>query len=79
MSSDSIVHIALVAGESSGDQLAAELVKGAQAAFSEVRATGIAGEAMVRAGVEAWWPSQSLAVRGYFEPMRHFAAHHWHA
>ena len=71
MTSDSVVHVALVAGESSGDQLAAELVKGAQAAFTQVRATGIAGEAMVRAGVEAWWPSQSLAVRGYFEPIRH--------
>ncbi|TDR31677.1 lipid-A-disaccharide synthase [Hydromonas duriensis] len=65
------LSLALVAGESSGDQLGAELVKGARATFLETSAVGIAGDAMVREGVQAWWPSQSLAVRGYFEPIRH--------
>lgn len=71
MTFDSKINIALVAGESSGDQLAAELLKGADAHFDAVSAYGIAGEAMVRAGAQAWWPSQSLAVRGYFEPIKH--------
>lgn len=71
MTFDSKLNIALVAGESSGDQLAAELLKGANAHFDAVSAYGIAGEAMVRVGAKAWWPSQSLAVRGYFEPIKH--------
>lgn len=65
------LNIGLVAGESSGDQLAAELVRGVKAAFSSVQAVGIAGDAMISAGVEPWYSSQSLAVRGYFEPIRH--------
>lgn len=65
------LNIALVAGESSGDQLAADLLKGTRAAYKDVHAVGIAGEAMIRQGVNAWWPSQSLAVRGYFEPIKH--------
>lgn len=65
------LNLALIAGESSGDQLAAELVKGTRAAYQNVHAYGIAGEAMMREGVEEWWPSQSLALRGYFEPIRH--------
>lgn len=65
------LNIALVAGESSGDQLASELLKGLHTAHRQVNAVGIAGEAMVRQGVNAWWSSQSLAVRGYFEPIKH--------
>lgn len=71
MKFDTTLNIALVAGESSGDQLAAELLNGANTQFAEVDAYGIAGEAMARAGAQAWWPSQSLAVRGYFEPIKH--------
>ena len=69
--SDRVLNIALVAGESSGDQLAAELLKGAHAAYGSVNAVGIAGDAMVAQGVDPWWSSQSLAVRGYFEPIKH--------
>lgn len=65
------LNIALVAGESSGDQLAADLLKGTHAAYNHVHSVGIAGEAMVQQGVNAWWSSQSLAVRGYFEPIKH--------
>lgn len=68
---DRHLNIGLVAGESSGDQLAAELLKGARAAFAQVNAFGVAGDAMVAQGAQAWWPSQSLAVRGIFEPIRH--------
>ena len=68
---DRHLNIGLVAGESSGDQLAAELLKGTRAAFAQVNAFGVAGDAMVAQGAQAWWPSQSLAVRGIFEPIRH--------
>lgn len=65
------VNLVLVAGESSGDQLAAVLLQGAQANYAQVNSAGIVGEAMQRQGAQAWWSSQSLAVRGYFEPIRH--------
>lgn len=69
--SPSSLNIALVAGESSGDQLAAELIKGAQQKYPSLNTYGIAGDAMVAQGSQAWWPSQSLAMRGYFEPIKH--------
>ena len=65
------VNLVLVAGESSGDQLAAVLLQGAQANYAQVNSAGIVGEAMQKQGAQSWWPSQSLAVRGYFEPIRH--------
>ena len=65
------MKLALVAGESSGDQLAAALIKGVRNANPAAQAYGIAGEAMQREGAVAWWSSQSLAVRGYFEPIKH--------
>ncbi|MGL4766919.1 MAG: lipid-A-disaccharide synthase [Formosimonas sp.] len=65
------LKLGLVAAESSGDQLAAALVQGVRTLEPAVQAFGIAGAAMQAQGVEAWWPSQSLAVRGYFEPIKH--------
>ena len=65
------VNLVLVAGESSGDQLAAVLLQGAQSNYAQVNSAGIVGEAMQKQGAQLWWPSQSLAVRGYFEPIRH--------
>ena len=65
------IDLVLVAGESSGDQLAAVLLQGAQANYAQVSSAGIVGDAMQKQGAQAWWPSQSLAVRGYFEPIRH--------
>ena len=65
------LDLVLVAGESSGDQLAAVLLQGAQANYAQVSSAGIAGEAMHQQGADVWWPSQSLAMRGYFEPIRH--------
>ena len=65
------MKLALVAGESSGDQLAAALIKGVRNANPAAQSYGIAGEAMQREGAIAWWSSQSLAVRGYFEPIKH--------
>jgi len=34
---------------------------------------GIGGPQMMRRGLEAWWPSEALAVRGYVEVLRHYA------
>jgi lipid-A-disaccharide synthase len=63
--------IALVAGESSGDQLGAALVEGLRQRYSRARFCGVAGKRMQAAGVEAWWDSEELAVMGLFEVLGH--------
>ena len=65
------IDLVLSAGESSGDQLAAVLLQGAQAHYERVSSAGVVGDAMKNQGAQQWWSSQSLAVRGYFEPIRH--------
>ncbi len=61
------MDIVIVAGETSGDQLAADLVTQLRGADPTLRFHGIAGPKMRAAGVNAWFDSQSLAVRGYAE------------
>lgn len=59
--------VVIVAGETSGDQLAADLVERVRAVDPTVRFHGIAGPRMRAAGVETWIDSETLAVRGYAE------------
>lgn len=66
------ITVAMVAGEASGDQLAAHLIKALRAARPDIDFVGIGGPRMVSAGFDAWWPSEKLAVRGYFEVLRHY-------
>ena len=62
-----MVDIVIVAGETSGDQLAANLVQRVRALRPEINFHGIAGPKMRAAGVSAWIDSETLAVRGYAE------------
>ena len=62
----------MVAGEASGDLLAALLMDGLQARWPRLTAFGIGGSSMVARGFGAWWPSDALAVRGYVEVLRHY-------
>ncbi|WP_180683376.1 lipid-A-disaccharide synthase [Tepidicella baoligensis] len=64
--------VALVAGEASGDLLAARLLAGLKRRWPTWRAAGIGGPRMQAQGFEAWWPSDKLAVRGYVEVLRHY-------
>jgi len=64
--------IALVAGETSGDQLGAALVEELRLLYPHARFVGVAGRRMQEAGVEAWWDAQELAVMGLFEVVAHF-------
>lgn len=65
-------RIALVAGEASGDLLAAALLGGLKARWPGLVAHGIGGPKMVAQGFEAWWPHDKLAVRGYVEVLSHY-------
>ncbi|KKW66863.1 lipid-A-disaccharide synthase [Lampropedia cohaerens] len=59
------LRVAMVAGEASGDLLAALLLQGARAHWSQLHGVGIGGPQMQAEGFEAWWPSERLAVHGY--------------
>ncbi|CAM5204892.1 Lipid-A-disaccharide synthase OS=Castellaniella defragrans OX=75697 GN=lpxB PE=3 SV=1 [Castellaniella denitrificans] len=61
---------AIVAGEPSGDLLAARMLRGLRARDPQVRAMGIGGPAMARAGFEAWHPMDALSVFGYVDALR---------
>jgi lipid-A-disaccharide synthase len=62
-----IVKIALVAGETSGDLLGGLLLDGLKARWPQAQFVGIGGPQMAQRGMQAWWPSDKLAVRGYAE------------
>ena len=63
---------AMVAGEASGDLLAALLIDGMKARWPQLQSFGIGGPQMAQRGFQAWWPSEKLSVRGYVEVLRHY-------
>jgi lipid-A-disaccharide synthase len=66
------VTIGIVAGEASGDQLGAHLIRSLRAQLPDVRFTGIGGARMQAEGMEVLFPLEKLAVRGYVEVLRHY-------
>ena len=67
------LSIGMVAGEPSGDLLAAQVLQGlARQAQPQgaVVATGIGGPHMVAAGLQAWYPMDELSVFGYLDALR---------
>jgi len=65
------MRIGLVAGEASGDLLGAGLIREIRARIPDATFEGVAGPAMVTEGCDAWAPSETLAVMGLVEPLRH--------
>ncbi|MFA9218928.1 MAG: lipid-A-disaccharide synthase [Sphingomonadaceae bacterium] len=64
MASSADLSVALVAGEPSGDMLAARLLSGLRPHLPEARFHGIGGEHMMAQGFESHWPMDKLTVRG---------------
>ena len=70
MVSVSVPHIAIVAGEASGDILGAELIHALRARIPGVRFSGMAGPAMLAAGCDALANIEQLSVMGLVEVLR---------
>ncbi|GAB4470105.1 MAG: lipid-A-disaccharide synthase [Burkholderiaceae bacterium] len=58
---------AFVAGEASGDLLAAPVLGALRERDPNARFAGIAGDRMIAQGCAAWWHVRDLSVRGYAE------------
>ncbi len=67
-----MIRIAMVAGEASGDQLAAHLIVALKRSRPGISFYGIGGPKMEREGFDALWPAEKLSVRGYAEVLRHY-------
>ena len=61
------ITIGIVAGEASGDALAAMLIEAVRARIPRARFVGIAGPKMQTAGCETWHPLEALSVAGFTE------------
>ncbi|MEO8443095.1 MAG: lipid-A-disaccharide synthase, partial [Betaproteobacteria bacterium] len=64
--------IAIVAGEASGDLLGSQLIPALRELMPALNFVGIGGPRMEAAGMDVWFPLEKLAVRGYFEVLKHF-------
>jgi lipid-A-disaccharide synthase len=62
----------MVAGEASGDQLAAPLMAALKARRNPILFAGIGGPRMEALGFESHYPMDKLSVRGYAEVVRHY-------
>jgi lipid-A-disaccharide synthase len=71
LSAGAPVTIGIVAGEASGDALAAQLIRAVVERMPTVRFAGIGGPQMEAVGCELWYPLEKLALRGLVEVLSH--------
>ena len=67
-----LLRIAMVAGEASGDQLAAPLIAALKARRNPTLFAGIGGPRMEAHGFQSHFPMEKLSVRGYAEVLWHY-------
>lgn len=72
LSASSRPIISMVAGETSGDMLAARLLSGLRPRLPDSLMHGIGGPRMAEQGFVNDWPMDKLAVRGLFEVLMHY-------
>jgi lipid-A-disaccharide synthase len=63
-------HLGLVAGEPSGDLIAAQVLQGLLGARPGLQASGIGGPALEAAGMQIWHPMDALSVFGYVDALK---------
>ena len=63
--------VILVAGEASGDQLGAALIRELRILAPNAHFAGIGGELMGREGLDRWWHADALSVMGLAEVVSH--------
>src|SRR5919197_5001263 len=66
------LRVGMVAGEASGDLLAAHLIAALKARAASIQFAGIGGPRMAAEGFETRFPMEKLSVRGYAEALRHY-------
>jgi lipid-A-disaccharide synthase len=64
-------ELVFLAGEASGDLLAAPVIEEIARRSPDARCAGIGGDRMMAAGFDAWHHVRELSVRGYVEVLRH--------
>ena len=62
--------IALLAGEMSGDNLGAPLIRELKKVIPDARFVGIGGPLMIAEGLESWFDIDRLSVNGFIDPIR---------
>ncbi len=72
MASSADLTLAMVAGETSGDLLAARLLSGLRPRLPDAHLHGIGGKSMAAYGFVSDYPMDKLAVRGLFEVLAHY-------
>ena len=63
-------HIAMVAGEPSGDLLASRIIRGIQAQAEATQFQGIGGPQMMRCGFDSRYPMDTLSIFGYADAIK---------
>lgn len=66
-----MLTIGIVAGEASGDLLGSHLIKSLRKHRPDLQFVGVAGPKMQAEGAISLFPMEQLAVRGFFEVLRH--------